>query len=269
MGQNFLTDEEIVKDIVSKADVTSDDLVIEVGAGVGTMTIELAKKARRVVAIEIDKKLIPALSEVLEQYDNVEIINEDAMKIDMKKIIEDKEKYNIKNVKVVANLPYYITTPLIMMFLEEVKGIDEMVFMIQKEVADRICAGSGGKDYGALTVAVQYYTMPRKVLEVPPQCFVPQPEVHSTVIKLIVNKTPPVELKDEGLFFRVVKAGFGQRRKTLLNALTGGGLNLNKETIRELMTQLEIDEKRRGETLSIKEFADLSNLIFSINSKKV
>jgi len=213
LGQNFLIDDNIVKRIVDVAEITEKDLVIEIGPGVGSMTVELAKRAGKVVAVEIDKRLIPALEDNLGEFSNVDIINKDIMDVNINEFRGESG-----NVKVVANLPYYITTPIIMKLLEENNdNIDIMVFMVQKEVAQRMVASPGKKDYGALSVAVQYYTKPEKAFDVPPHCFVPQPEVDSTVIKLKVNETPPVKLMDKDYFFTVVKAAFGQRRKTLVH----------------------------------------------------
>lgn len=265
LGQNFLTDEAVARRIVDAADVKSSDLVIEVGAGAGSMTLELAARAGRVAAIEIDRHLMPALTENLKEFDNVDIINEDILKLDIKKDIIEATKnrhtgFKAGSVKVVANLPYYITTPVIMKFLEEEPGIDLMVFMVQKEVADRMMAEPGNKDYGALSVAVQYYSKPEKIFDVPPHCFIPQPDVDSTVIRLNIFKTPPVVLADKDLFFKTVRASFAQRRKTLVNALFNSGyFSKDKEQIKEVLKNLGIDERQRGETLSIMQFAQLSN----------
>ncbi|AUG58814.1 16S rRNA (adenine(1518)-N(6)/adenine(1519)-N(6))-dimethyltransferase RsmA [Acetivibrio saccincola] len=260
LGQNFLTDFNVVKKIVNTADVGQEDVVIEVGPGIGTMTLELAKRAKKVIAIEIDKRLIPALEDNLSGFSNVQIINMDIMKADINAITSE---YDSSNIKVVANLPYYITTPIIMKFLEEDTKADMMVFMIQKEVARRIVAGPGTKDYGALSVAVQYYSKPEKAFDVPPHCFIPQPDVDSAVIKLIINKEPPVKLLDKGMFFKTVKCSFAQRRKTLINALYNtGGLNKSKEEIKEILKSMGVDENTRGEMLSIQQFAMLSNLLY-------
>jgi len=265
LGQNFLTDEAVARRIVDAADVKSSDLVIEVGAGAGSMTLELAARAGRVAAIEIDRHLMPALTENLKEFDNVDIINEDILKLDIKKDIIEATKnrhtgFKAGSVKVVANLPYYITTPVIMKFLEEEPGIDLMVFMVQKEVADRMMAEPGNKDYGALSVAVQYYSKPEKIFDVPPHCFIPKPDVDSTVIRLNIFKTPPVVLADKDLFFKTVRASFAQRRKTLVNALFNSGyFSKDKEQIKEVLKNLGIDERQRGETLSIMQFAQLSN----------
>ncbi len=263
LGQNFLTDFSVVQRIVDASDMDKDTLAIEIGPGVGSMTRELAERSAGVVAIEIDKRLIPALSENLSDYSNVSIINEDIMKADIDEIIKKyKEFYNAKSVKVVANLPYYITTPIIMRFLEEVKGVDKMVFMVQKEVAERMVSGPGTKDYGALSVAVQFYSSPKIVFDVPPHCFIPQPEVHSTIIRLDILSEPPVEVIDRNVYFKIVKASFGQRRKTLVNALSNSGFfNKNKEQIKQILEEMGLNENIRGEVLTVAQFAQLSNLI--------
>ncbi len=263
LGQNFLTDFSVVQRIVDASDMDKDTLAIEIGPGVGSMTRELAERSAGVVAIEIDKRLIPALSENLSDYSNVSIINEDIMKADIDEIIKKyKEFYNAKSVKVVANLPYYITTPIIMRFLEEVQGVDKMVFMVQKEVAERMVSGPGTKDYGALSVAVQFYSSPKIVFDVPPHCFIPQPEVHSTIIGLDILNEPPVEVIDRNVYFKIVKASFGQRRKTLVNALSNSGFfTKNKEQIKQILEEMGLNENIRGEVLTVAQFAQLSNLI--------
>lgn len=259
LGQNFLTDMNVVGKIVESADVTENDIIIEIGPGVGTMTLELAKRAKKVIAIEIDKRLIPVLEDSFGNFSNVQIINMDIMKVNVDAIMSENESSNIK---VVANLPYYITTPIIMKFLEADTKIDMMVFMIQKEVARRIVAQPGKKDYGSLSVAVQYYSKPKKVFDVSPHCFIPQPDVDSTVIKLVINKEPPVVLLDKNMFFKTVKCSFAQRRKTLTNTLyNSGGFNMSKEEIKKLLNTMGIDENTRGEMLSIQQFALLSNLL--------
>ncbi|EGD47847.1 dimethyladenosine transferase [Ruminiclostridium papyrosolvens DSM 2782] len=263
LGQNFLTDFGVVQRIVDASDIDKDTLAIEIGPGVGSMTRELAERSAGVAAIEIDKRLIPALNDNLSDYSNVSIINEDIMKADIDAIIKKyKELYNAKSVKVVANLPYYITTPIIMRFLEEVKGVDKMVFMVQKEVAERMVSGPGTKDYGALSVAVQFYSNPKIVFDVPPHCFIPQPEVHSTIIGLDILSEPPVEVADKNLYFKIVKASFGQRRKTLVNALSNSGFfNKNKEQIKQIIAEMGLNENIRGEVLTVAQFAQLTNLI--------
>lgn len=268
LGQNFLTDDSVVSKIVDSAEIGKEDLVVEIGPGLGTMTAELASRAGWVVAVEIDKHLIPVLEKSLAEYGNISLINKDVLKVDFKKEVLElaEEKLNgfrPEKIKIVANLPYYITTPVIMKLLEEEIPADLMVFMVQKEVADRMAAAPGGKDYGALSVAVQYYSAPEKVFLVPPHCFIPQPGVDSSVIRLRMHKTPPVFLKDRNLYFKVVKAAFGQRRKTLPNALANSGFfGITKEQIIELIKKQGIEENRRGETLSIMQFAELSNSFY-------
>lgn len=265
LGQNFLRDESVVKKIVDAAEVSKNDTVIEIGPGIGCMTRELAKRAGTVVAVEIDKRLIQPLSDNLRDFSNVHIINKDILKMDVKReiveTVKGKQPSTKKEpLKVVANLPYYITTPIIMKLLEEGPTADLMVFMVQKEVADRMVAKPGSKDYGALSVAVQYYSGPEKVFNVSPSCFIPQPDVYSAVIRLNINKEPPVKIVSKELFFKTVKAAFGQRRKTLLNALANSGyFKQDKEEIKRILLDLGIDPGCRGETLSILQFAQLSN----------
>lgn len=260
LGQNFLNDNSVVKGIVDAAELNNKTLVLEIGPGIGSMTKEMASIAAGVVAIEIDKHLIPALNDNLSEFSNIAIINDDVMKVDIEAIItEYKEKYNADRVKVVANLPYYITTPIIMKFLEEVKDISGMVFMVQKEVAQRMVSKPGVKDYGALSVAVQFYSEPQIIFDVPPHCFIPQPEVHSTVIKLDILKEPPVKVNKE-LYFKLVKASFAQRRKTLVNALANAGIfNKSKEQIKHIIEGMGLNENVRGEVLSVEKFGELAN----------
>ncbi len=263
LGQNFLNDDSVVRKIVDTAGLDKDTLVLEIGPGIGSMTKELANRARGVVAIEIDKHLIPALQDNLREYSNIDIINNDVMKADIDAIIaEYGEKYGTKAVKVVANLPYYITTPIIMRFLEEIKGVQGMVFMVQREVAQRMVAGPGTKDYGALSVAVQFYSSPDIIFDVPPHCFIPQPEVHSTIIRLDILEEPSVQVKDKNLYFRLVKASFGQRRKTLVNGLSNAGfLQKDKEQLKKILESMGLKENIRGEVLSVQQFGMLSNLL--------
>lgn len=268
LGQNFLNDGGILKDIADAAQLTKNDIVLEIGPGLGSLTSELAEDAGMVIAVEIDKHLIPALNENLKAYSNVKIINGDIMKLNIAEVISDARKSmsddgnGTVSLKIVANLPYYITTPVIMMLLESRIEAETMVFMIQKEVADRMMAKPGGKDYGALSVAVQYYSKPSVIMEVPPHCFIPQPGVVSTVVRLDIYKMPPVELNDRELFFKVVKAAFGQRRKTLINALFNAGtFGKSKDQLKDLLIKMGIGENQRGETLSIEQFAELSNMI--------
>ncbi len=267
LGQNFLNDDSVVKSIVSAAEIDAHTLILEIGPGIGSMTKEMASTSAGVVAVEIDKHLIAALNDNLSGFSNIAIINSDIMKVDIEAIINEyKEKYNADRVKVVANLPYYITTPIIMKFLEEVKGIDGMVFMVQKEVAQRMVSKPGIKDYGALSVAVQFYSHPQIIFDVPPHCFIPQPEVHSTVIKLDILKEPPVKVNKE-LYFRLVKASFGQRRKTLVNGLANAGIfNKSKEQIKQIIDSMGLNENVRGEVLSVEKFGELSNLMEQKNS---
>ncbi|HEY5586419.1 MAG TPA: 16S rRNA (adenine(1518)-N(6)/adenine(1519)-N(6))-dimethyltransferase RsmA [Ruminiclostridium sp.] len=264
LGQNFLNDDSVVKEIVDAAGIDNETLVLEIGPGIGNMTKELAKRAAGVVAVEIDKYLIPALNDNLSELSNITIINSDIMKADIETIIsESKEKYNAKVVKVVANLPYYITTPIIMKFLEEVKGVDAMVFMVQKEVAQRMVSRPGIKDYGALSVAVQFYSSPKIIFDVPPECFIPQPEVHSTIIRLDILSEPPVKVFDKDLYFRLVKAAFGQRRKTLVNALQNSGIfNKNKEQIKQILENMGLKDNIRGEVLSVQQFGELLTSLY-------
>lgn len=255
----------MIKRIVDAACIDNTEAVIEIGPGLGVMTGELALKAGKVVAIEIDKRLIPVLSEELKEFKNVDIINRDIMKLDIKKDVIENLNNNLsgiryKSIKVVANLPYYITTPIIMKLLEEKPGIDAMVFMVQREVAERITAKPGGKEYGSLSVAVQYYSAPEKILDIGPQFFIPQPAVHSTLIKLNIYKTAPVELDSEDVFFKVVKAAFGQRRKNIVNALFNSGYFMKqKNDIKEILIKQGISPDQRGETLTIMQFAQLAN----------
>ena len=220
LGQNFLTDGEILEVIASAAEPGKEDMILEIGPGLGSLTAELAESAGKVVAVEIDRRLIPVLKENLRGYSNITIINGDILRMDVKK---ELGTLSASSIKVVANLPYYITTPVVMKLLESGIGAKTMVFMVQKEVADRMKAPPGGKDYGALSVAVQYYSRPSVIMEVPPDCFIPRPDVYSSVVRLDIFEEPPAELYDRDLFFKVVKAAFGQRRKTLVNALNNAG----------------------------------------------
>lgn len=260
LGQNFLIDDNVIDRILAGARLSKGDRIIEVGPGIGTLTREMGKVAEQVVAIEIDKTLIPILRETLSDLENVEVINQDILKVNVEELV--KEKLNGGPVKLVANLPYYITTPIVMKFLEENIPVTDIVVMVQKEVADRMNAGPGTKDYGALSVAVQYYCETEIVAKAPRHMFIPQPNVDSTVIGLHVRPERKYHVDSEEIFFKTVKAAFGQRRKTLLNALGGLGF-LSKEEIKEVLQEANIDEKRRGETLSIEEFAVLSNKVNS------
>jgi len=267
LGQNFLNDASVLERIADTADLSKGDLVLEVGPGLGSLTVKLAEKAGLVVAVELDKKLIAVLNESTRDFSNIKIIQGDILKLNVDKVlreaIDEKEgKFSHERTKIVANLPYYITTPVIMKLLQSGLKFDSMVFMVQKEVADRMTAKPGGKDYGSLSVAVQYYSKASVAFRVPPSFFIPQPDVDSCVVKLVIHETPPVKLNDEKLFFRVVKASFGQRRKTLLNALNNSGFfDLTKEEIKEILNENGFNENVRGEALSIEEFARLSNSI--------
>ena len=258
LGQNFLIDDNVIDRILAGARLSDGDKIIEVGPGIGTLTREMGKVADKVVAIEIDKTLIPILKETLDEFDNIEVVNQDILKVNVQELVE--EKLSGGPVKLVANLPYYITTPIVMKFLEEDIPVTDIVVMVQKEVADRMNAEPGTKDYGALSVAVQYYCDTEIVAKAPRHMFIPQPNVDSTVIGLHVREERKYPVDSEEIFFKTVKAAFGQRRKTLLNALGGLGF-LNKEEIKEVLAEANIDEKRRGETLTIEEFANLSNKI--------
>ncbi|WP_178412724.1 16S rRNA (adenine(1518)-N(6)/adenine(1519)-N(6))-dimethyltransferase RsmA [Peptacetobacter hiranonis] len=258
LGQNFLIDDNVIDKIIDGARVKEGDKVIEVGPGIGTLTREMAKRAEKVVAVEIDKNLIPILKETLADFDNTEVVNEDILKVDINKLVD--EKLSGGPVKLIANLPYYITTPIVMKFLEEDIPVTDIVVMVQKEVADRMNAVPSTKDYGALSVAVQYYCDTEIVAKAPRHMFIPQPKVDSTVIGLHIREEKKYKADNEQLFFKTVKAAFGQRRKTLLNSLSSMGV-LDKAKIKEVLAEAGIDEKRRGETLSIEEFAHLSNII--------
>lgn len=266
LGQNFLIDGNIVNKIVESAELDEGDVVLEIGAGIGTLTCALAERAGKVIVIEIDRNLKPILAETLADHNNIEIVIDNALKADFDQIITEKTGGQFgagaKPYKVVANLPYYITTPLIMRALENHFNISTAIFMIQKEVAERITAEPGGKDYGALTIGVNYFSDPQLVLRVPKQVFMPQPEVESAVVRLKTRGRPPVHIEDEQLFFKVVKAAFGQRRKTLLNAVLGIVPGKDKNETAQMMAEIGIDSGRRGETLSIAEFARLANTIY-------
>ena len=259
-GQNFLIDEHVLDKIIRAAEITKDDYVLEIGPGIGTMTQYLACAAREVTAVEIDRALIPILEDTLKEYDNVSIINEDILKVDIAALA--KEKNGGRPIKVVANLPYYITTPIIMGLFESHVPLESITVMVQKEVADRMQVGPGTKDYGALSLAVQYYAEPYIVANVPPNCFMPRPAVGSAVIRLTRHQKPPVEVMDEKLMFRLIRASFNQRRKTLANGLMNSGeLNLSKEVITAAIEKLGKGSSVRGEALDLEEFARLTNII--------
>ena len=256
-GQNFLIDENVVEKIVREAGVMKDDFVVEVGPGIGTMTQILCENAREVVAVEIDKKLIPILTEdTLSYYDNVTVINEDILKLDIKKLADEKNEG--RPIKVVANLPYYITTPIIMGLFESHVPLDSITIMVQKEVADRMQCGPGTKDYGALSLAVQFYARPKVVLNVPASCFMPRPNVDSAVIRLERFKTPPVDVKN---MFKIIRASFNQRRKTMLNSVGNSGIGITKEALTNALETMGLPLTIRGEALTLEQFAELSNLL--------
>lgn len=257
-GQNFLIDTHVLERIISEAGVTKEDFVVEIGPGIGTMTQYLCEAAGAVAAVEIDKNLIPILHDTLSGYDNVEIINEDILKVDISALA--MEKNGGKPIKVVANLPYYITTPIIMGLFESHVPIESITVMVQKEVADRMQCGPGSKDYGALSLAVQYYAKPEIVANVPPNCFMPRPNVGSAVIRLTRHEKPPVEVIDENLMFRLIRASFNQRRKTLVNGLKNASdLDFTKEQIEAAITSIGQPLTIRGEALTLEQFAQLSN----------
>lgn len=258
-GQNFLVDEGIVEKIVREAGVTKDDFVLEIGPGIGTMTQLLCEHAREVAAVEIDDKLIPILAETLSAYDNVTVINDDILKVDIAALAG--EKNDGRPIKVVANLPYYITTPIIMGLFESHVPIDSITVMVQKEVADRMKVGPGTKDYGALSLAVQFYAKPEIVINVPPECFIPRPNVGSAVIRLTRHKENPVQVKDEKLMFKLIRASFNQRRKTLANGLNNSlEINFSKEQIAKAIEALGRGTSIRGEALTLAEFARLADI---------
>ena len=259
-GQNFLIDTHVLEKIISSAGITKDDFVLEIGPGIGTMTQYLCESAREVMAVEIDKNLIPILSDTLSAYDNVTVVNDDILKLDIAKTAI--EHNNGKPIKVVANLPYYITTPIRMGLFESHVPLESITVMVQKEVADRMQAVSGTKDYGALSLAVQFYSKAEIVANVPPNCFMPRPNVGSAVIRLTCHKDRPVEVKNEAFMFRLIRASFNQRRKTLQNGLSNDrSLNLSKEQIAAAIEQLRLSPTVRGETLSLGQFAELSNIL--------
>ena len=258
LGQNFLIDEGALDSIIEASALTENDAVLEIGPGFGTLTQHLVKNAGKVVSVEIDKTVIPILTENLKDFSNFKVICDDIMKINLKNLIETE--FSGYNVKVAANLPYYITTPIIMLLLESGADFENLVIMVQKEVAERLCALPGTKDYGAISVSVDYFAEAQIITNVPASSFMPPPKVTSSVVKLTLRKEKKVAPLDEGLFFKVVKAAFAQRRKTLLNALSNAGL-APKDKINKILCELEIDPKRRGETLSIEDFCEISNLL--------
>ena len=259
-GQNFLIDTHVLDKIIRAAEISSDDFVLEIGPGIGTMTQHLAEAAREVAVVEIDDKLIPILEETLKEYENVTIIHGDILKVDIEGLVQEKNQG--RPVKVVANLPYYITTPIIMGLLEGRAPVDSITVMVQKEVADRMKVGPGTKDYGALSLAVQYYARPEIVANVPPNCFIPRPKVGSAVIRLTRHQTPPVQVQDEDFLFRIIRASFNQRRKTLVNSLNNSPeLQLTKEQVTKALEQMGLPAAVRGETLTLEQFAELTELL--------
>ena len=257
-GQNFLIDAHVLEKIVSAAGITKDDCVLEIGPGIGTMTQYLAESAGQVIAVEIDTNLLPILTDTLKDYSNVKVINQDILKVDINELV--KEYNNGRPIKVVANLPYYITTPIIMGLFESNVPIDNITVMVQKEVADRMQVGPGSKDYGALSLAVQYYASPYIVANVPPNCFIPRPNVGSAVIRLTRYQEPPVQVKDPKLMFKLIRASFNQRRKTLQNGLNNSPeVSFSKEEITKAIESLGVSPSVRGEALSLEQFAQLAN----------
>ena len=267
LGQNFLINDHVVEKIIEGAEISKEDLVIEIGSGLGTLTKELLEKAGKVIAIELDKRMIEILTDRFGLYNNFELINEDVLKVNLEKIIPDNLKDNIKKAKIVANLPYYITTPIIMKLLEEKLPIESITVMIQKEVADRLIDVPGGKNSGAITYAVYYYSEAQEILEVEPNSFIPEPAVDSKVIKLNIRKDKPVNIEDENLMFDIIKYAFMQRRKTLVNALEKSGLFKNKNDIVNILEKLEINTQIRGEALSLEDFANIAS--FVTNNAKI
>lgn len=263
LGQNFLINEEVVNNIVESSEISKNDLVIEIGPGLGTLTESLLENAGKVIAIELDNRMIKILNERFFMYDNFEVINEDVLKVDLAKLIKnEKEENNLTSAKIVANLPYYITTPIIMKLLEEELDIESITVMIQKEVADRLIATPGDKVSGAITYSVYYYAESESIMLVENNSFIPEPEVQSEVIKLKIRKTPAIDLKDKDLFFKLIKISFMQRRKTLMNALVNGGIFKNKNEAKLVFDEIGLDMNVRGENLSMHDFKNLCEKIY-------
>lgn len=259
-GQNFLIDTHILERIIDEAGISKSDTVLEIGPGIGTMTQYLCENAGQVIAVEIDKALIPILADTLSEYDNITILNDDILKVDINKLV--KEKNEGRPIKVVANLPYYITTPIIMGLFEKKVNVESITVMVQKEVAQRMQACPGTKDYGALSLAVQYYAVPKIVSNVPPNCFMPRPNVSSAVIRLVLHDKPVIQVKSEELLFRIIRASFAQRRKTLMNSIHNSGeLDITKEQVADALKQMGLSENIRGEALSLEQFAKLSDIL--------
>jgi 16S rRNA (adenine1518-N6/adenine1519-N6)-dimethyltransferase len=258
LGQNFLINEDVVNNIVDSSEISKDDLVIEIGPGLGTLTESLLENAGKVIAIELDNRMIKILNERFFMYDNFEVINEDVLKVDLAGLIKkEKAENNLVNAKIVANLPYYITTPIIMKLLEEELDIESITVMIQKEVADRLIATPGDKVSGAITYSVYYYAESESIMIVDNNSFIPEPEVQSEVIKLKIRKSPAIELKDKNMFFKLIKISFMQRRKTLMNALVNGGIFKNKEEAKSIFDEIGLDMNARGENLSMQDFKNI------------
>ena len=264
LGQNFLINDHVVEKIVEGAEISKEDLVIEIGPGLGTLTNELLEKAGKVIAIELDKRMIEILTDRFGLYDNFKLINEDVLKVDLDKIIRENLRDTIKKAKIVANLPYYITTPIIMKLLEEKLPIESITVMIQKEVADRLIDIPGGKSSGAITYAVYYYAEAQEIIRVEPNSFIPEPTVDSKVIKLDIRKNKPVYIENEKLMFDIIKYAFMQRRKTLVNALEKSGLFKSKSDIIKILKELGINDKIRGEALSLEDFANIANFVIKM-----
>lgn len=259
-GQNFLIDPHVLDKIIGESGIKKEDMILEIGPGIGTMTQYLAEAAREVVAIEIDKNLIPILEDTLSEYKNITVINQDVLKVDLRKLVMEKNQG--RPIKVVANLPYYITTPIIMELLESKLPIESITIMVQKEVAERMQQTPGSKEYGALSLAVQYYAKPEIVANVPPNCFMPRPKVGSAVIRLTLHQNPVIEVEDEEFMFRLIRASFNQRRKTLINGIGNApNINVRKEEVKAALEEMGLSENIRGEMLSLEEFARLSNLL--------
>lgn len=259
-GQNFLIDTHILERIIDEAEITKDDMVLEIGPGIGTMTQYLCERAKKVVAVEIDKSLIPILEDTLSEYDNITVINEDILKVDINKLVDEENQG--KAIKVVANLPYYITTPIIMGLFEKKVNVESITVMVQKEVARRMQAPPGNKEYGALSLAVQFYSEPEIVANVPPNCFMPRPNVSSAVIRMKLHKEKIVDVKDEGLMFKLIRAAFSQRRKTLTNSINNSSeISFTKEQVVEALSEMGLNENIRGEALSLLQFAKMSDIL--------
>ena len=263
LGQNFLINEDVVDSIVENAEITKNDLVIEIGPGLGTLTSRLLEKAGKVICVELDRKMIAILEKRFKLYENLELINDDILKINLNQLISQNKINEIKHVKIVANLPYYITTPIIMKLLEERLDIESITVMIQKEVAQRLAAKPGTSDVGSITYTIWYYTEPKIVLEVPKESFIPAPEVTSSVIKLDILKQPRIEVKDEKQFFKIIKVAFMQKRKTLINALVNGKVFQNKEDAKKCLDELKIDEKIRGEKLTLEQYKNIAEYTYN------